>query len=52
MISFKKSPLKPPADAALEEDADQLVFDEVKSMTQDLKDYEEKIRIQLEDINE
>ncbi|KAM3137045.1 hypothetical protein pb186bvf_010773 [Paramecium bursaria] len=51
MISFKKSPLKPPADA-LEEDADQLVFDEVKSITQDLKDYEEKIRIQLEDINE
>ena len=44
MISFKKSPLKPPADA-LEEDADQLVFDEVKSITQDLKDYEEKIRI-------
>lgn len=44
MISFKKSPLKPPTDG-LEEDADQLVFDEVKSMTQDLKDYEEKIRI-------
>ena len=44
MISFKKSPLKPPPES-LEEDADQLVFDEVKSITQDLKDYEEKIRI-------